>query len=147
MHSNLKLAQEWMDAIRHKTSGTSPRNYVEKVILEAFTAGYNELSDGCTAVSDLGWPIPYPPCVGHDWLYFTGKYSRAEADEWLKDAQEDFGMTSIRANLRYFGTRLFSWKAWRDHRKKKEKDPLYGTERWIVEERERRRRSENSKKS
>lgn len=114
--SEKTLAYAWMDEIRAASHGKKPSPDTIKVLINAYEIAYDLESDGCSKVSEAGWPIKYPPCVGHDYLYFRGERSRAECDAWFYRAMVDFGMTRLRARVRWLGVRLGGWKAWNQHR-------------------------------
>lgn len=70
--------------------------------------------DGCTCVSEPGWPSKYyPPCVRHDFDWFTGHGG------WLSNARflrlnRLYCMEGWRANLRWAGVTVawYGWAKW-----------------------------------
>lgn len=63
------------------------------------------------------WGRYSPAVVIHDWLYKSGKVSRAEADLILLDLMERLGVSWIKRQAIYRGVRLGGWVAWRKYRK------------------------------
>jgi len=55
--------------------------------------------------------------VLHDWLYYTGIVTRAEADKLFLEALEACGIGIIVRTKAYWGVRMFGWTAWNYHRK------------------------------
>ncbi len=60
--------------------------------------------DGCTAVSEAGWPSKYfPPCVRHDYDWFVGN-DMIKAQNRFYRLNRCYGMGRCRASVRYVGT-------------------------------------------
>ena len=131
MSHDLQLVSEWILAIREQSDGKKPDADVEYFVHLAYRLGYQKLSDGCTVVSDLGWPIKYPPCVMHDYLYYWGGMGKRRSDALFRIAMVDFGMTRARAWLRWIGVSLGAWSAWRKHQKRRATEKGYGSDAWI----------------
>ena len=51
----------------------------------------------------------------HDWLYWTQRCSRKEADDTLLEAMYVLGVAEWQRNAIYRAVRLFGWIAWRDN--------------------------------
>jgi ribonucleoside-triphosphate reductase len=70
-----------------------------------------EESDGCTAVSEPGWPSKYfPPCVRHDYDWQTGRGGWV-ANARFRRLNRAYCMESWRANARWAGVTI-SWFVW-----------------------------------
>ena len=57
--------------------------------------------------------------VLHDYLYATGKVTRAMADEYFRDILIAEGVSKFMAWKAYLGVRAFGWWAWNSYRKGK----------------------------
>jgi hypothetical protein len=67
--------------------------------------------DGCTAVSEPGWPSKYfPPCVRHDYDWQTGR-GGWESNARFRRLNKLYHMDGWRANLRWFGVSV-AWYGW-----------------------------------
>jgi hypothetical protein len=60
--------------------------------------------------------------VIHDYLYYTGQYSRKEADKIFKEALEVLNVAPWKVWCMYRGVRIGSWYAWHNHRKRQKKE-------------------------
>ena len=59
--------------------------------------------------------------VLHDYLYWTQKCTRKEADEIFKEAMEVFGVHNLRKTIIYLAVRWFGAFAWRGNIKQRER--------------------------
>jgi hypothetical protein len=55
--------------------------------------------------------------VLHDYLYFTGKVSRLQADRYFKEALASQGNGRWVCWKAYRGVRMFGGRAWNEHRR------------------------------
>tara|TARA_R100001480_G_scaffold18283_2_gene27748 strand:+ start:27452 stop:27793 length:342 start_codon:yes stop_codon:yes gene_type:complete len=95
------------------------RDEVYKWVKEAYECGYDEISDGITAMPELNFTkfsLKHPLGVMHDYLYETGHLSRKEADKLFAAGLKDLGH-KIRSKTWYLGLRLFGWYYWNKARK------------------------------
>lgn len=93
-----------------------------KYLKEAYEAGFDKQSDGCTLVPDLPLKVvKNPACIMHDWLYTTNKVTRKEADRLFGQMLRSFGYP-VRSKVWYLGVRAFGWIFWRSKRKKEKSD-------------------------
>jgi len=58
--------------------------------------------------------------VIHDFLYFSGKRSRKEADDIFLEGMVVLQVGYFKRYAMYWGVRSFGWAAWNEHRKRKE---------------------------
>lgn len=56
--------------------------------------------------------------VVHDYLYYTGIYSKAKADLIFKEGMEVLNVNPVRVWLMYNTVKCFGWFAWWNHRRK-----------------------------
>ena len=54
--------------------------------------------------------------VVHDYLYYSGLFTRAQADKIFLILMEDLGVTWWKRQAMYRLVRAGAWKAWNDHR-------------------------------
>ncbi len=57
----------------------------------------------------------------HDYLYFTGIYTRSESDDILEESMKTLGVSWWRRKSVRAGLRLGGWVAWNKHRNRKKK--------------------------
>jgi len=57
--------------------------------------------------------LAHAPAAMHDYLYHVGWLSRKESDLLFLEACELVGVPQWKANLLYFGVRLFGWARYR----------------------------------
>jgi hypothetical protein len=72
--------------------------------------------DGCTCVSEPGWPSKYfPPCVRHDYDWHRGA-GGWESNARFRRLNLAYHMEGWRANARWIGVTAawYSWFKWRD---------------------------------
>ena len=72
--------------------------------------------DGCTAVSEPGWPSKFfPPCVRHDYDWQTG-HGGWESNKRFRRLNMTYHMERWRANARWLGVTIAWYGAykWRD---------------------------------
>lgn len=62
----------------------------------------------------------HEPAVIHDYLYYTGEVSRADADHVLHEAAGVAGLNSPETALLYLGVRVGGWMAWNDHKRERD---------------------------
>lgn len=70
--------------------------------------------DGCTAVSEPGWPSRYyPPCIRHDYDWQTGNGGWKSNARFLR-LNKKYRMEGWRANIRWLGVTVawYSWFKW-----------------------------------
>ena len=53
--------------------------------------------------------------IVHDWLYWTQRTSRKEADDTLLEAMCVLGVAKWQRQAIYWAVRLFGWIAWKDN--------------------------------
>lgn len=115
--------KKYVKLLQEETKNRYPTQEVLVVLDEAYRNNYHNDSrcDGCTVVSELDWPgEKHPACVGHDYLYMSGWYSRLYCDMWLYSATVQMG-NRWRGFLRFIGVRLFGYHAWKKHRDREKK--------------------------
>lgn len=52
------------------------------------------------------------PSIIHDWLYASHRLTRKEADNWLRQALVNNGMTARKAAMVYYAVRVFGFSHW-----------------------------------
>lgn len=57
-----------------------------------------------------------PAALIHDWLYYTGEYTRLESDRLFVKALKIVGASWITQRIFYCGVRIGGWIAWNRHR-------------------------------
>jgi hypothetical protein len=103
-----------------------------------FLNGFWKISDGMSSPiwrHTLAWAgMPkHPVFVGHDWDYFTGAKTRAQADRDMLRRMEMFGWSWNRRMVVYAAVRLCGAAAWRRHARLRRSVAGYGTDAWIRE--------------
>jgi len=87
---------------------------IQNEIMEALTDpawDWFTMSDGCTCVSEFGWPTKYfPPCVAHDYYCQTKRGGFANNARFYRHNRA-YKMSRARAILRTVGTDL-GWIFW-----------------------------------
>ena len=92
----------------------------EKIIVPA---GF--VSDGAS-IPRFFWRIIGSPFRGmyrdaaivHDWLYFSGKYTRLETDRIFKQAMKELGVSAWRRGAMYRAVRIGGANSWQRYRNK-----------------------------
>jgi hypothetical protein len=62
-----------------------------------------------------------PAAVAHDWLYWSGRLSRKQADKVLYDLARRLKVRWIDRQLLYWGVRLGGWVAWNAYREQQKR--------------------------
>ena len=52
------------------------------------------------------------PSIIHDWLYASHRLTRKEADNWLRQALVNNGMTARKSAMVYYAVRVFGFSHW-----------------------------------
>lgn len=77
------------------------------------------------SVPRILWPILPPTgsytkaAVLHDWLYWEGLTTRAEADAYFLEAMRDCGTALWQRVLIYMGVRIGGWWTWNNYRRER----------------------------
>ncbi len=124
------LVKSYMDLKNEIGEGDAE---LETLITEAYESGYFILSDGCTLVSELFWPVKAAGCVSHDYTFFKGWPFR-KANKLMYRIHRYFGNTRSRSGVRWLGVWIGGYPAYRAHRKKEKAIPGYGTQAYIDEQ-------------
>jgi hypothetical protein len=80
------------------------------------------------SVPRIFWSIISPidthakAAVIHDYLYYTGIYSRKRSDEIFKEALIVLNVEPWKVQAMYRSVRTFSWHAWNRHRAREKKE-------------------------
>ena len=61
----------------------------------------------------------FPLALGHDRIYYEGKWSRHDADRWLRDGARSAGLPEWRVFVYYWMCRAFGGSAWRRHEQRR----------------------------
>lgn len=109
--SEAALVASWIIA---KNSVGEGEFELDELLREAyFEQVYYLQSNGCTLVTELGWPFPrHPACVVHDMLYDQQK-GRRYCDLKFRELNAYFGRPK-RGWVRWAGLRIGGWWAYRN---------------------------------
>lgn len=90
---------------------------VQALVLEALHSDqwdWFKECDGCTCVSEPGWPSKYyPPCVRHDYEWRTGR-GGWDSNARFYALSRAYHMEGWRSGMRWFGVTLgwYGWMKW-----------------------------------
>ena len=79
------------------------------------------------SIPKIFWPILSPieeygkAAVLHDWLYFTGRFSRKKSDDIFDQAMGVSNTPRWKREVVYFFVRIFGWLRWYKARKENDK--------------------------